>query len=59
MIDIRSVKCACNNDECIMGVSFDSNPDVMRFHDKNGKEHTIFLDKKAAREMIIYLKQIK
>lgn len=55
-IDCRHVKCSCGESGCRIGVSFDSEPDVMRLTDKFGNQHCMHLDKKTARLLIRHLK---
>lgn len=56
-IDLRHVKCSCGKPECKIGVSFDSEPDVMRLHDKFGNEHSMRLDKKNVKQIIARLNE--
>ena len=55
-IDLRTIKCSCDSPDCKIGISFDSDPEIMRLTDKYGNEHTMYLNKKNAKQLIEYLK---
>lgn len=54
-VDIRHIKCGCNDPACRIGLSFDTNPAIMRLHDKYGNEHGFQLTKNTINEIIDYL----
>lgn len=56
IIDCRTIKCSCGKDNCRIGVSFDSDKNMMRLQDKYGNEHTMHLNKKNAKQLIESLK---
>ncbi len=51
-IDNRDVLCGCNDEHCKIGISFDSEPDIMRLTDKFGNEHAMRLNKQIAKQLI-------
>lgn len=56
IVDCRSIKCSCGNPDCRIGVSFDSDPNIMRLQDKYGNEHMMHLSKENAKQLIQALK---
>lgn len=57
MIDLRVIKCDCGKPECIMGISFDFDGELLlRFHDKHDREQTIRLKPETVKELINELK---
>ena len=57
-LDMRSIKCACGKENCKIGLSFDSDPDIMRLTDKFGNEHAMHLNKINVTQLIKDLKLI-
>lgn len=55
-IDNRTIVCGCGNKECKIGLSFDSEPDIMRLTDKYGNEHGMHLNRENIKELIKHLK---
>lgn len=55
-VNLRQIKCSCNDPKCQIGISFDSNPDVLRFHDKYCNEHSMELSRENIKYLIQELK---
>lgn len=66
-IDLRTVKCACNNPHCCQaGISFDSDPNILHFHymDTEGTRHvsktkSMILGPENVSQLITELQNIK
>lgn len=57
--NLNSIKCACNNPNCKIGIHFDEEPNVMLIHDKNGNLTAMSLNKENVNKLIIELLEIK
>lgn len=59
MIDLRNIKCSCGEPNCRIGMSFDTEPNIIRFQDKYGQECVMHVNKETAKEIIDYLISFK
>lgn len=55
-IDCRTIKCSCGKTNCKIGISFDTEPDIMWLTDKFGNEHSMYLGKENVKQLIQSLK---
>ena len=58
-IDNRVANCSCGEPKCIIGLSFDSDPEVARLIDKYGNEHCMYLDVENIDIMIDHLRSAR
>lgn len=62
-IDLRVIKCICDNPQCKIGISFDTDNSIVphqllfRMHDKYGNEHHLKMNQETIKELIEQLKK--
>lgn len=59
MRDLNDIQCACTNDSCEIGIRFDSDPCVLIFQDKHGKDTIMQLNIENIDQLIKELKGYK
>lgn len=58
-IDLNTIKCGCDHEDCLKGFRFDSNPDVILVQDVTGNDNLIYLSATNVNQLLTELKEIK
>ncbi len=58
MRNLNTVQCGCKKPKCQIGIRFDSNPKILLFQDKYGKDSLFLLTKTNTKSLIEELQAI-